>query len=230
VINKRTDFKGGHQVKNDQNDENHNTVKSFGINDLIGRQLKEPTHIDQLFVELSTGLTLSILERHFDINLPDGCPKASLAPLDVFEALSSGPFGILSQYLDSLADPDERNRLAEIALGPPMQQHFSPIEKELTIDVHELGRQLVKEAEYLCDALDDRPIIHLLATELQHKASEMWYTPPPRFCLIDSKYGNLRASGIFSASHALASQGYIEPAKRLIQGLYDINPRPILEV
>ena len=74
MINKRTDFKGVHQVKNDQNDENHDTVKSFGINDLIGRQLKEPTHIDQLFVELSTGLTLSILERHFDINLPDGCP------------------------------------------------------------------------------------------------------------------------------------------------------------
>lgn len=230
MIKQRADCNDEVQVKNERNDENHCMVKSLGINDLIGRQFKEQTHIDQLFVQLSTGLCLSIIERHFDIKLPDGCPKASLVPVDVFEALTHGPFGILAQYLDSLEDPDQRNRIAEIALGPPVQQHLSPVEHEIMIDVHELGKQLVKEAEYLCDALDDRPIIHLLATELQHKASEMWYTPVPRFCLIDSKYGKLRASGIFSASHALASQGYIEPAKRLIQGLYDVNPRPILDV
>ncbi len=230
MINKRADFNGEHQEKSDRSDENSSMMKTLSINELIGRQPKELTHVDQLFVELATGLCLSILERHFDIKLPDGCPKASLAPTDVFEALSNGPFDILAQYLDSLEDPEQRNRIAEIALGQPSQQDLSPADKVITIDVHELGKQLVKEAEHLCDSLDDRPVIHLLATELQHRAAEMSYTPVPRFCLIDSKYGQLRASGIFSASHALASQGYIEPARKLIQGLYDVNPRPILEL
>lgn len=193
------------------------------LGDLLERPQQEATRIDQAFVELAGRICFSVLEREFATTLPSSYPNVSLEPSDLLSELTTGFFSVFYDY-QGAEDDAARSRIASTALGPPEPPELLPREVIVNVDGQALGAELVIVAEHLCSELLDRPIIHLLATELQFKASDIWNTPIPAFCVIDSKYGQLRASGIFSASHALAFHGDLPGSNRLLSGLYQPNP------
>ncbi len=205
-------------------------MTAVDLAEIYNRQFEETTKIDQAFVELAIEVCFAVLVRDFGVSVPSSYPVGNLDHDALLERFRQGKFKLLTDYIDNLHDKSARNAIASEALGPPEKDDFLPTPCVIEIEAHKLGRRIVLEAEQFCLDADDLPITHILATELQSIASELWHTPIPRFCVIDSKYGELRGSGIFSASHALAQQEFIEPAKGLLNGLWQRNPRPILDV
>jgi hypothetical protein len=205
-------------------------MAAVDLAEIYNRQFEESTKIDQAFVQLATEVCFAVLARDFGVSIPSSYPVVDLDHDALLDRFSDGHFSLLRDYINNLHDKSARNAIASEALGPPEKNDFIPTPCVVEVEAHKLGRRIVLEAEQFCLDADDLPITHILATELQSIASELWYTPIPRFCVIDSKYGELRGSGIFSASHALAQQDFIEPAKGLIEGLWQKNPRQILDV
>ncbi|MBU2952300.1 hypothetical protein [Marinobacter sp. F3R08] len=205
-------------------------MDSVDLAEIFNRQFEETTKIDQAFVELAIEVCFSVLVRDFDVSIPSSYPVADLDHDSLLSRFSTGKFRLLKDYIENLDDKSARNAIASEALGPPEKSNLLPTRCIVGVEAHKLGRRIVLEAEQFCLDTDDLPITHILATELQSIAAELWHTPIPRFCVIDSKYGELRGSGIFSASHALAQQEFIEPARGLLQGLWQENPRQILTI
>ena len=205
-------------------------MDSVDLSKILARSFEETTRIDQAFVELAVSFCLSVLDRDFNIALPSSYPIIDLDSPALMDKLSSGVFDRLRDYAELIEDASKRNEIAGELLGSPVRDGLLPRRHIIQVDTQEWGRRIVLEAEQFCLEMDDSPITHILATEIQTICTECWDTPIPKFCVIDSKYGQLRGSGIFSASHSLAGQGFFEPARGLMQGLWESNPRPTLEL